>query len=68
VQDDDRRGSCAAALDGGRAGFFGVADHHAPGCDEFSFDMLVALDGAACRPAVTYSIKFLSRTEPPTRS
>ena len=46
------------------AGFAGVLIIMRPGASEFSFDMLVALAGAALSAGSYISIKFLSRTEP----
>jgi drug/metabolite transporter (DMT)-like permease len=46
------------------AGFVGVLIIMRPGAGEFSFDMLVALAGAALSAGSYISIKFLSRSEP----
>ena len=45
------------------AGFFGVLVIMRPGAQQFSFDMLVALAGAAAAAGSYISIKFMSRTE-----
>ncbi len=47
------------------AGFVGVLIIMRPGAAEFSFDMLVALAGAALSAGSYISIKFLARSEPP---
>jgi len=45
------------------AGFLGVLVIMRPGAQQFSFDMLVALAGAAAAAGSYISIKFMSRTE-----